>query len=67
MKSKEIRALSLQELEDKLAEAVRDLYELRVRNTTKELENTAKLRLQKRDIARLKQAIDEKRAVAPVK
>ncbi|MCX7718510.1 MAG: 50S ribosomal protein L29 [Candidatus Sumerlaeaceae bacterium] len=67
MRSKELRALGLQELQEKLAEAVREHYELRVRNTTKELENTSKLRLQRRYIARLKQAIDEKRAAAPAK
>jgi large subunit ribosomal protein L29 len=67
MKSKELRAMALHDLEEKLAEAVRDHYELRVRNTTKELENTAKLRQQRRDIARIKQAIAEKRAAAAVK
>jgi large subunit ribosomal protein L29 len=67
MKSKELRAMALHDLEEKLAEAVRDHYELRVRNTTKELENTAKLRQQRRDIARIKQAIAEKRAAAAAK
>ena len=67
MKSKELRAMALHDLEEKLAEAVRDHFELRVRNTTKELENTAKLRQQRRDIARIKQAIAEKRAAAAAK
>jgi len=59
--------MALHDLEEKLAEAVRDHFELRVRNTTKELENTAKLRQQRRDIARIKQAIAEKRAAAAAK
>ena len=35
-------------------------YELRVSNTTKELKNTAEIRSNRRDIARIKQAIAEK-------
>lgn len=60
MKSKELRGMALEDLQEKLAESVKGLYELRVRNTTKELENPSKISQTRRDIARIKQAIAEK-------
>lgn len=60
MKSKDLRALGLDELREKLEEAVKELYHLRVRTTTKELENTSLIPKQKRDIARLRQIIGER-------
>ncbi|MCX7018177.1 MAG: 50S ribosomal protein L29 [bacterium] len=61
MKSNEMRALPLQELEERLEEYVRKLYELRVKATLKELESFSVIGKQRRDIARLKQVIAEKR------
>lgn len=64
MKSRELNNLSLQELEEKLEQSRRGLYELRVRATTKELENIASIRMERRNIARIKQAIAAKAANA---
>lgn len=62
MKSNELRALSVEELAEKLADAQKRGYELRVSNTTKELKNTSEIRSNRRDLARIKQVIAEKQA-----
>lgn len=60
MKSRELRNLALDELQEKLEASRRSLYELRVRATTKELENISSIRAERRNVARIKQAISEK-------
>lgn len=60
MKSSELRGLPLPELQERLEQASKSLYQHRVGATTKELENTALIKQTKRDIARIKQAIAEK-------
>ncbi len=60
MKSREYRNLSLQELQERLDQSRKGLYDLRVRATTKELENVSSVRMERRNIARIKQAIAEK-------
>lgn len=64
MKSKELKALSLEELHDKLEDRVKHLYQLRLRAVTKELEKSSDIRIGRRDIARVKQAIGEKQREA---
>ena len=59
---KELRKLSLEELEAQLDELKRSYFNLRLRHATKELENTANLRTERRAIATLKSLIHEKRA-----
>lgn len=59
MKSSELKALPLEELQEKLAECQKRGYELRVSNTTKELKNTSEIRSNRRNIARLKQAMGD--------
>lgn len=61
MKSSELRALSLEDLQQKEEETVKSLYQLRVQATMKELGNTAQIRDERRSLARIKQAIAEKR------
>ncbi len=61
MKSRDLKVLTIEELNEKLEQSVQELYKLRVGATTKELENTAKIPATKRDIARLKQAIGDKK------
>ncbi len=61
MKSKDLRALPLEELEEREAANKKRAYELRISNTTKELKNTSEIRTNRRDLARIKQAIAEKR------
>ena len=53
MKARELRELSDEELERRLAESRENLFNLRFQMATGALENTARLGLAKRDIARI--------------
>ena len=52
MKPKDLRDLSDTALEEHIATTRRDLFGLRMQHATGELENTAGIRLAKRDLAR---------------
>jgi large subunit ribosomal protein L29 len=52
MKTKEVRNLDDAQLVEKIREFREELFNLRVRNTTGELENTARLGEAKRSLAR---------------
>jgi len=60
LKAKELRALPLEELQERLNTLLKKHYEHRVQATIKELQNTALLQSERRDIARLKMVIAEK-------
>lgn len=60
MKPSEVRAMSLDEVKAKAAELTKELFSLRMRHTTNQLENPLKLRIVKREIARVKTIIAEK-------
>jgi large subunit ribosomal protein L29 len=64
LKSSELRGLSVQELNERLEQTTKNLYQMRVRATTKEQENTAAIRDERRNVARIKQAIAEKQQEA---
>jgi large subunit ribosomal protein L29 len=53
MRAKDLRELSEEELEHKLNDARQELFNLRFQSATGALENTARLALVKRDIARI--------------
>ena len=53
MRAKELRALSDEDLDAKLGESRRELFNLRFQPATGALENGARLRLTKRQIARI--------------
>ena len=53
MKAKEIREMSAAELETKIAELKKDLFNLRLQHATNQLDNTNKISEVKRDIARV--------------
>ncbi len=53
MKAAELRELTVEELEEKLAEAKGELFSLRFQLATNQLDNTARLRLVRREIARI--------------
>jgi large subunit ribosomal protein L29 len=53
LRAREIRELSDEELAKRLAESREELFNLRFQAATGALENTARLTLAKRDIARL--------------
>jgi len=52
MKARELRDLSAEELAAKSAELRRELFNLRLKHATGQLENTARLKTLRRDIAR---------------
>lgn len=60
MKANEIRSMSVEELESKLAELKKDLFMLRMQHATNHLENPVKISAVRRDIARVKTVIREK-------
>ena len=64
MKSSDLRALPPEELDEKLAQALAQAFKLRVDNTSKDLKDTALIRKTRRDIARIKQTIAEKKAAS---
>jgi large subunit ribosomal protein L29 len=60
VKASELRELTVEELEAKMAELRRERFGAKVRHATGQLENTAKLRLLRRDIARVETLLREK-------
>ena len=62
MKASELRALSLDELEEKAKERRKTLFNARVRHSTGQLENTARMRQVRRDIARIQTIARQKQA-----
>ena len=52
-KAQDLRSLSDEELERRLAESRRELFNLRFQSATGALENAARLKLTKREIARI--------------
>lgn len=60
MKTSELRELSVEELEKKLSETRHELFNLRFQSATGALENPARIRLAKQDIARVLTVLNEK-------
>jgi large subunit ribosomal protein L29 len=60
MKAKEVRAMSVTELEAKLADLKKDLFFLRMQHATNQLDNPTKIAAVKKDIARVKTILKEK-------
>jgi large subunit ribosomal protein L29 len=53
LRARELRDLSDEELENRLADTRQELFNLRFQGVTGALENTARLKLAKREIARI--------------
>ena len=60
MKATEIRELSAAELETKLADLKKELFNLRFQHATNQLDNPVRIALVKKDIARVKTVLREK-------
>ena len=60
MKANEVRKLSGAELEAKLVELKKDLFNLRLQHATNQLDNPLKIRETKHDIARVKTMLRQK-------
>ncbi len=59
MKASELKELSVVELNDKLADLKAELFNLRFQLAVNQLENTARLKSVKKDIARVKTVLRE--------
>jgi large subunit ribosomal protein L29 len=62
MKVGDVRAMSADQLDDKLAELKKEQFNLRFQRATGQLENTARVRIVRRDIARMETIARERRA-----
>ncbi len=60
MKINEIRDLSAEELQAKLADLKKELFNLRFQHATNQLENPLKISLTKKDIAKVNTVIRER-------
>ena len=60
MKAIEARELDVEELEERLAETRRELFNLRFQHATGQLENTGQVREVRRNIARLLTVLNQK-------
>lgn len=61
MKASEFRELSVEELEVKVRELAEAFFNLKFQHATGQLDNTAQLKRTRRDIARVKTVLGEKR------
>lgn len=64
MKIKEIRDLGINELKQKRIELAEELFKLRIRHASGQLEPTAKLGSLRRDVARVNTVLKEKEAAS---
>lgn len=66
MKASEIRAMSQEERQRRLAELKQELFNLRFQHETGQLENPQKLKQTKRDVARVKTIIRQEDSAKPL-
>src|SRR6188508_18181 len=62
MKSADVRAMTLDQLDDEVLKLKKEQFNLRFQRATGQLENTARVRVIRRDIARIKTVAQQKRA-----
>ena len=60
MKANEIRNMSIEELQSKLADLKKDLFMLRMQHATNHLDNPTKISATRREISRVKTILREK-------
>lgn len=65
MKTADIRAMTLDQMDDEVLKLKKEGFNLRFQRATGQLENTSRTRQVRRDIARLKTIAAQKRAGAP--
>jgi len=61
VKTKDLRAMSIDELESKLTENKKEQFNLRVQKATGQLQNTAQVRKVRREIAKINTLIAERK------
>jgi large subunit ribosomal protein L29 len=64
MKASEVRDLTPDQLAEKLTELKREAFNLRFQGASGQLENTVRVREIRRDVARIKTILKEKKATA---
>ena len=64
MHAKDLRDKTPDELRDQLASLKKEAFNLRFQQATSQLENTARMRVVRRDVARVKTILNEKAAAA---
>ena len=64
MDAKELREKTPDQLRDELANLKKEAFNLRFRQATNQLENTARMRQVRRDVARVKTILNQKAAAA---
>ena len=62
MKSADARAMTLDQIDDEVLKLKKEQFNLRFQRATGQLENTARVRVIRRDIARMKTIAAQKRA-----
>jgi large subunit ribosomal protein L29 len=62
MKAADVRAMSLDQLDDEVLKLKKEQFNLRFQRATGQLENTSRVRVIRRDIARMKTIAAQKRA-----
>jgi large subunit ribosomal protein L29 len=62
MKTEDVRAMTLDQIEDEVLKLKKEQFNLRFQRATGQLENTSRVRAVRRDIARLKTIANQKRA-----
>jgi large subunit ribosomal protein L29 len=65
MKPGDLRAMTMDQLEDEVLKLKKERFNLRFQRATGQLENTARVRQVRRDIARMKTIAVEKRSGRP--
>jgi large subunit ribosomal protein L29 len=65
MKAGDLRAMTVDQLDDEVLKLKKERFNLRFQRATGQLENTARVRQARRDIARIKTIAAQKRAGAP--
>jgi large subunit ribosomal protein L29 len=64
MKPDDVRAMTLDQLDDELLKLKKEQFNLRFQRATGQLENSSRVRVVRRDIARIKTIAHQKRAQA---
>ena len=60
----ELKSLTVADLQSQLVDAKKELFNLRFQNATNQLDNTARIKEVRRNIARIQTVITEKASVA---
>jgi large subunit ribosomal protein L29 len=65
MKTADVRAMTLDQLDDEVLKLKKEQFNLRFQRATGQLENTARVRVLRRDVARIKTIARQKREGKP--